>query len=226
MTSIQNREEVEIHDVAAGRRTSWNVIVVLAFGHLAGDVYSVLLMPLVADFQEAFALSVTAVTVLVNVGSLSNSMLQPVAGHFLEGFDQKRVFALGLVVAAVFSSLLGVWQAVPYVFADWLGIVRGRGADVVGAPVSTRGLPYRGYLLALALVPLVQVHHPFRDVQKWYAVMGAAFIPLLAMVLLVLNGRRSWIGARHVNGMLSTIVLVVAVLLFLAAAVYEIRGKL
>jgi FSR family fosmidomycin resistance protein-like MFS transporter len=46
--------------------------------------------------------------VLVNVGSLSNSMLQPVAGHFLERFDQKRVFALGLVIAAVFLSCIGL----------------------------------------------------------------------------------------------------------------------
>ena len=67
-----------------------------------------LLTSLIQDFREAFALSVTAATVLVNVGSLSNSMLQPVAGHFLERFDQKRVFALGLVIAAVFLSCIGL----------------------------------------------------------------------------------------------------------------------
>ena len=42
---------------------------------------------------------------------------------------------------------------------------------------------------------LVQVTHPLREVQKYYAVIGAAFIPLLALVLLVLNGRAAWVGA-------------------------------
>jgi FSR family fosmidomycin resistance protein-like MFS transporter len=75
---------------------------------MVGDFYAVLLTPLIQDFREAFALSVTGVAVLVNVGSLSNSMLQPVAGHFLERFDQKRVFALGLAIAAVFLSCIGL----------------------------------------------------------------------------------------------------------------------
>jgi Mn2+/Fe2+ NRAMP family transporter len=114
--------------------------------------------------------------------------------------------------AAVFSSLLGVWQAVPYVFAEFVGL---HVPSSRGRKVSTRSWTYRGYLLALAIVPIVQVQHPFRDVQKWYAVMGAAFIPMLAIVLLVLN-RRRWTGELR-NRPVTVGVLVVTVALFALA---------
>jgi FSR family fosmidomycin resistance protein-like MFS transporter len=108
VTCPQGEEDRESAEVAAGGRVCWGVIILLGCGHLVGDFYAVLLTPLIQDFRDAFALSVTAVTILVNVGSLTNSTLQPVAGHFLERFDQKRVFALGLVIAAVFLSCIGL----------------------------------------------------------------------------------------------------------------------
>jgi hypothetical protein len=40
----------------------------------------------------------------------------------------------------------------------------------------------------------------FKEVQKLYAVTGALFVPALAVALLVLNGRRAWVGARFANG--------------------------
>ena len=48
---------------------------------------------------------------------------------------------------AVFSSLLGVWQAVPYVFADFVRLHRRDAA--VRRSVDVRGWPYRGFLLAI-----------------------------------------------------------------------------
>ena len=88
--------------------TRWGIVFLLAFGHFAGDFYAVLLACMLQDFREAFGLTITAASILINVCSLSNSMLQPVVGHFFEGFDQKRVFALGLVIAAVFLSCIGL----------------------------------------------------------------------------------------------------------------------
>jgi Mn2+/Fe2+ NRAMP family transporter len=121
---------------------------------------------------------------------------------------------------AVFSSLLGVWQAVPYIFADfWRLATRGGDPSDIGGAVDTRGLPYRAYLFALALVPIPGLLGGFRAVQKAYAVVGAAFLPLLAIALLILNGRTRWVGARMRNGPLTVTVLALAVLLFLAAGV-------
>jgi len=121
------------------------------------------------------------------------------------------VFLIG-AWAAVFSSLLGVWQAVPFIFADlWRR----------GGPVSTRGLPYRIYLIALATVPMLQVTVPLRQVQKAYAVLGAAFIPMLALLLLVLNGRRA---GEHRNRVITVVVLTATLAFFLVAGFLGVRS--
>ncbi len=122
------------------------------------------------------------------------------------------------VWAAVFSSLLGVWQAVPYIFADTCAMLR-------PALKGRRSMLYRGFLLAIAVVPLVQVTYPLVKVQKYYAVMGAAFIPLLAVALLILNGRAAWVGARFRNRPLTVAVLLAALGFFLVAGVLEIRSR-
>jgi Mn2+/Fe2+ NRAMP family transporter len=160
------------------------------------------------------------------------------------GLFGRWVFLIG-AWAAVFSSLLGVWQSVPYVFADFWQLVRekgggggeggegngeqgydaGRGeaSSSLARVVDTTGRPYRVYLLALALIPLLQVSHSFRDVQKLYAVVGAAFLPLLAVALLLLNGRRRLVGALR-NGPAATALLTGAVLLSAAAGILGLLG--
>jgi Mn2+/Fe2+ NRAMP family transporter len=120
---------------------------------------------------------------------------------------------------AVFSSLLGVWQAVPYVFADFWRL-RGveRGASPVGqVALDITSAPYRAYLYAIAFVPLLGLAIEFKAIQKTYAIIGALFVPILAATLLVLNGRAAWVGARHTNGPL-TVIALVAILAFFACA--------
>ncbi|MHC4448052.1 MAG: Nramp family divalent metal transporter, partial [Planctomycetota bacterium] len=129
--------------------------------------------------------------------------------------------------AAVFSSLLGVWQAVPYVFADVVGgwAMRRPNRPQPRDVIDTKGLPYRGYLLALATVPLVQVALPFREVQKYYAVIGAAFIPMLALVLLVLNGRSAWVGRQFRNRPVTVAVLIAALAMAVLFGYVEVRSR-
>lgn len=99
-------------------------------------------------------------------------------------------FFLAGAASAVFSSLLGVWQAVPYLFADLWGMLRGGSrSGAVHKPFDTRSLPYRAYLVAIALVPMLGLFHSFREIQKLYAVVGAWFLPALTVSLLLLNGR-------------------------------------
>ena len=116
------------------------------------------------------------------------------------GAAGRWAFLLG-ALGAVFSSLLGVWQAVPYIFADvWrLSFRTADSAIEPGAAVNTRSIAYRGYLVAIALVPMAGLLMSFREIQKLYAVIGAAFMPLLAVLLLILNGRVEWVGADMKN---------------------------
>jgi Mn2+/Fe2+ NRAMP family transporter len=121
---------------------------------------------------------------------------------------------------AVFSSLLGCWQAVPYLFADVWSLVRHRNGDGPDRRpgVDTASRPYRGYMLALAFLPMAGLFSSFAEVQRFYAIVGATFIPLLALVLLILNGRAAWVGEKNRNKPLTAGVLVAILVLFSWAA--------
>jgi Mn2+/Fe2+ NRAMP family transporter len=123
------------------------------------------------------------------------------------------LFLLG-VLGAVVSSLLGVWQSVPYLFADLWSLARdgvqGQGAR---GPVDTRAAPYRAYLLLLATVPMIGLLVSFKEMQRLYATVGATIVPLLALALLLMNGRRDWVGKAR-NRPLTALVLVGALAFF------------
>lgn len=115
------------------------------------------------------------------------------------GATVAMIFTIG-AWAAVFSSLLGVWQAVPYLFTDFVEQVRRartpEAATEQGAvPTPYRGrTSYRAYLLALALLPMLGLFLPFAVIQRIYGVLGSLMIPLVAVVLLLMTLRRAWIG--------------------------------
>ncbi|MDF1825419.1 MAG: Nramp family divalent metal transporter [Verrucomicrobiales bacterium] len=115
--------------------------------------------------------------------------------------------------SAVFSSLLGVWQAVPYLFADFWHLQTHRKSlsplQFTPYRVDTRGKSYRGYLLALALVPLSGLGYDFQLVQKAYSVFGALVMPLVALTLLLLNGREAWVGKSYRNRWWTSLALVI-----------------
>jgi len=106
----------------------------------------------------------------------------------------KWLFLIG-TLGTVFSSLLGVWQATPFLFAEcWrLGVRRD------GKPVDTSAPTYRWFLLVLAIVPMVGLFASFREVQKLYTFIGAYIFPTLAVVLIVFNSRGAWVGQRFKN---------------------------
>ena len=131
----------------------------------------------------------------------------------------KWLFLVG-TFGAVWSSVLGVWQAVPYLFADCWALLRGGGN---ASAVDTSAKPYRVYLLLLAIVPLIGLFASFREVQKIYTVIGAMFFPLLAVAVLVFNGRASWVGARFRNGP-ATIIALAGVLIFFSYLAFRDSG--
>ncbi len=120
----------------------------------------------------------------------------------------KWIFLAGFW-GAVFSSLLGVWQSIPYLFADFYYLHR-RAADrrspVPTALAGTR--PYRAYLVGIALVPLPLLWMSLERAQLSYAVLGACFMPLLALTLLLLNTRTAWVGASLRNRWLTNAILI------------------
>ena len=108
------------------------------------------------------------------------------------GDTGKWCFLIGFW-GAVFSSMLGVWQGVPYLFADFVHEWRHDSAE---KRIDTRSTAYRAYLAYLAFPPMILL---WSGKPVWvvllYAVTGAAFMPLLAGLLLYMNSYRDWLGA-------------------------------
>jgi len=132
----------------------------------------------------------------------------------------KWLFLIG-AFGAVFSSLLGVWQSIPYIFTDtWLMATTPTEAIADRDhtfKVDTTSPIYRRYLMIITFVPMLGLFASFQEAQKLYAVTGAFFFPLLAIGLLLLNGRGKWVGEKFKYGP-AAIISLVAVLLFFAWA--------
>jgi Mn2+/Fe2+ NRAMP family transporter len=141
----------------------------------------------------------------------------------------KWAFLMG-AWGAIFSSLLGVWQAIPYLFTDFWNMVTDRN-DTQSKPqekrkVDTRSRAYCGYLYGLATVPAIGLWTvSFETAQKTYAIVGALVIPFLAIILLSLNNRTDLVGKEHCNTWKTNTILVVTLLLFLFAGWVAIQAK-
>ncbi len=100
---------------------------------------------------------------------------------------------------AVFSSLLGVWQGVPYLFADFIHLRRGRSLGSEPDVDIKKTTVYRAFLAALSILPMSLLWLKVQQVQLAYAVLGALFMPLVALTLLLLNNRPALVGREFRN---------------------------
>ena len=99
------------------------------------------------------------------------------------------IFLVGFWAAAM-SSLVGVWNGVSLMFADFVGHTRG--LDVDDPSRRSQGWPYKAYVLWLTFPPMIML---FLGEPVWlilaYGVLGAFFMPFLAVTLLwILNSDR------------------------------------
>lgn len=117
--------------------------------------------------------------------------------------------------AAVATSIVGVWQGVPYIFCDFVGLMKRLGPREQRAFVSTRSPWYRGYLLYLCLPPmaLLYMERPVAVIVA-YAIAGSLFLPFLAGTLLYMNSRADWVGADLRNGWAMKLLLALCLILF------------
>lgn len=126
--------------------------------------------------------------------------------------------------ATSFTSVLGVWQGVSLMFADFYAHVRKRAGDEAlrGEASPAR----RGYLLWLTFPPmlLLFIDRPFGLIVA-YGVLGSLFMPFLAGTLLwLLNSGRTPVEWR--NGWAANVGLGGAALLFAVLAGRELVGML
>ncbi len=139
------------------------------------------------------------------------------------------VWAYGLGFwAAVFASLLGVWQSVPYLYADIYGVMKGLSIE---ARKEITQVTSRPYLLGLIFISLVPLPLAFTGapllIIVTYTVIGSLFVPFLAATLLYLNNRIAWADKDVPKNATATNLLLVAILvLFLFVGAQEAMSAL
>lgn len=132
------------------------------------------------------------------------------------------IFLIGFV-ATTFSSILGVWQGVSLLFADFVRNLRGTHAAGDRSDLET-STAFRFYVLWLTFPPMIllTLGRPFALIIA-YGAFGAFFMPFLALTLVwLLNGHA--VPAEWRSGWLSNILLALASLLFVVLCVHQIRS--
>jgi Mn2+/Fe2+ NRAMP family transporter len=127
--------------------------------------------------------------------------------------------------ATSFTSLIGVWHGVSLMFADFVSKLRppSPSSSAVSPARPEKSPAFRAYLLWLTFPPisLLFLDQPFALVVG-YGVIGALFMPFLALTLLwLLNSSRTPTPWR--NGLLSNLMLGAAGLLFVVLCVQQLR---
>jgi Mn2+/Fe2+ NRAMP family transporter len=184
----------------------WDLL--LAYGLTAAFAVAMIIIAAGAEPQDS-----SGTALVVALADELGSKLGPMGKTmFLSGFW-----------CAVFTSLLGVWQGVPYLFEDWWKRRR-KGQSGPAEPGRTRS--YGAFLAYLALFPLMlQVMDRPLLIVVVYAIAGAFFMPLLAGTLLVINNRREWVGELKNSGWVNA-GLIVSLALFGALLGLEIKNRL
>lgn len=142
------------------------------------------------------------------------TMILAVAEHLEANVGEygKWLFLLGFW-GAVFSSMVGVWDGIPYLFTDYI-YARRKPAVAVITTTYAKTPYYRFYLLYIAIPPMILL---VLGKPVWivviYSVAGAFFMPFLAVLLLYMNNRREWLMG-FCNSYLMNALLIISLLLF------------
>lgn len=128
--------------------------------------------------------------------------------------------------AASFSSLIGVWNGVSLMFADFITNFRKRPTDLAADKAPGSGSKQaRAYMLWLTFPPmlLLLVGQPFAIIVA-YGVLGSLFMPFLAITLLwLLNTKR--VPKQWRNGPLSNVLLSIVALVFIVLGGQELYNQ-
>lgn len=145
------------------------------------------------------------------------ALADPFGAEF--GSAAKWLLLLGFF-SAVFSSLIGGFNSLAYIFADIMNIARGIPQE--RDDHAERTWPFRGYLLWVTFPPMILlfIGSPVYLVLV-YAAASAIFAPVMAACLLwLMNSRR--VPVRNRNRWIANLNLGTCVMLFGALGVHEL----
>lgn len=125
--------------------------------------------------------------------------------------------------SAAYTSLLGVWNGVPYLFADFIKTIRHQKGEGV-QHISGKDPAYRFYLAWLTFPPMVLMFFG-KPVELiiLYGALGALFMPFLATSLLILLNSKT-VVQEYRNKLIPNLVLVGCLVLFVFLCINELIG--
>ncbi|MFF5988411.1 MULTISPECIES: Nramp family divalent metal transporter [Prauserella] len=191
-----------------------------AIGYIATAIFAISVLVIGATFLYGFGRSVDSAGGLLALAEpLRDSYGHAAYWFFLVGFW-----------AIAFSSVLGVWSGVSYLFADLVRNVVNKGKEVDAggegdkAPLQ-KTKSYRVYLLLLTFpsIPVMLLGSPVFLVLAWVT-LGAFFMPFLTIALLYLLNAKKY-GVRRPGESpfsLVNIVLALSAVLFVVLMVSEL----
>ncbi len=155
-----------------------------------------------------------------------NNMALAVADQLVPvmGETGKWVFLFGFW-GAVFSSMIGVWHGVPFLFANFVIHYRKHTHLIETRGSISKSWAYRAYLVYLAIVPmsLLRLERPVWIVII-YTITGAFFMPLLAALLLYMNNNKRWLE-NAANTWVSKSLLIACMLVFGYLLVIQVQSQ-
>lgn len=139
------------------------------------------------------------------------------------GIYGKWIFMIGFW-GAVFSSMLGVWDGVPYLFNDLVVSYKEKySQNKIAANNTIKSGYYLWFLAYLVFPPMLLL---FLGKPVWiiilYAIVGSFFMPFLAMLLLIMNTKSKWVK-NFKNKWFTNLILITAILLFFYLFFMELK---
>lgn len=182
-----------------------------AVGYIITAIFTLSLLIIGAEFLYGTGIEINGEEGLVTLSDLYSAEF---------GSTARWLFLIG-AWAAAFSSLLGVWNGVPYLFADFVRMMSKKEANS-DRRITKEDPAYRIYLLWLTFPPMLLLFfgRPVLLVIL-YGALGALFMPFLAIsLILLLNSNRVDKGFR--NGWITNTVLIACVVVFIVLGAIEL----
>ncbi|MGH8879273.1 MAG: Nramp family divalent metal transporter [Stackebrandtia sp.] len=152
--------------------------------------------------------------------------LGPLANDFGERFGSvaRWLFLVGFF-STTFSSVVGAWNGLSFLFADYVRLIRGVPDEQAEEHTKITSPAFRAFLVWVAFPPMLLLlfDQPVFLVIV-YAALGALAMPFLVIVLLFLLNSKAKVDAAYRNRLFSNILYGAILLMFVVLGVNEIIG--
>ncbi|WP_456276889.1 Nramp family divalent metal transporter [Bacillus sp. AK128] len=183
-----------------------------AVAYIVTGLFTISLLILGAGLLYGTNVDISGEKGLVEFASILGNELNPAVRYlFLIGFW-----------SASLTSVLGVWNGVPYLFADFIRTIRHQ--DISREDLS-KTKAYRFYVLWLTFPPML-LHFIGKPVGLIiaYGALGSIFMPFLAITLIYLLNKKEYVGTIDRHQSISNIGLSVSILLFIVLTINELKN--